>query len=162
MNSCQHYKSGCLRNKQQKPRRFFNIYGLQSTVLDLSPNGIYRATFRLPHHGNLKLCSWHIHSSNGLARWFLAIVTSGGSLESPSHYIIYIGKKLCKNLLHQKKIASATVPSPNRLKTNLCDGMFHLQSRIQLQEAKGVVIRTWVRPKSATDKRKLQQNWQHQ
>lgn len=80
----------------------------------------------------------------------------------PSHYIIYIGRKLCKNLLHQKKIASATVPSPNRLKTNLCDGMFHLQSRIQLQEAKGVVIRTWVRPKSATDKRNLQQNWQHQ
>lgn len=78
MNSCQHYKSGCLRNKQQKPCRFFNIYSLQPTVLDLSPS----ATFRLPHHGNLKLCSWHIHSSNGLARWFLAIVTSGGSLES--------------------------------------------------------------------------------
>lgn len=51
-------------------RRFFNIYGLQPTVPDLSPSGIYRATFRLPHHGNLKLCSWHIHSSNGLARWF--------------------------------------------------------------------------------------------
>ena len=66
---------------------------------------------RFPHHGNLELCSWHIHSSNGLARWVFGDCVHWTITRIPSHYIIYIGKKLYENPLpHQKKIRLSHCP----------------------------------------------------
>ena len=103
MNSCQHYKSGCLRNKQQKQTADFSI----SMVY-----GVYS----LPFPDNLTICE-STAGSRTMAIWSrvagnmvrLAMnVTSGGS---PHHLKSQENLYICETFHLQKQFASATVPT---------------------------------------------------
>ena len=95
------------------PSDVWNVVQGNSLKISRSENGQASTKFGSPHHGNLKLRRRHVHSRDGLAT--------------------------------DPKVGT---PKPQRAggfsnDTCLGDGMLHLQSRVQLQEAKGVSLWTW-------------------
>ena len=122
MNSCQHYKSGCLRNKKQKPCRFFNIYGLQPTVPDLSPSESTQQPF-----GSRTMAIWSCVAGiftpvmdwqNGSWRF----VTSGGSLESQVTTSFTLEKNCVKTSFIRKKLPQPLSPHPTDWKPTSVTG----------------------------------------